>query len=118
MSDRRTSISALVICATRAARRSLSPKRIAAVAMVALLVAGAAAREVIGQRVEPGAVDLAILADQKGRADLDDEPAGGGQRPGGGGRGHRLFVRFFSLQGRLRLRLGSASFETRPFGPL
>ena len=34
MSDSSTSMSALVICATRAARRSLSPNRISAVATV------------------------------------------------------------------------------------
>ena len=47
-----------------------------------LLPPGAAAREIIDQRVEPGAVDLAILADQEGRADLDDQPLGLGQGRG------------------------------------
>jgi len=45
-----------------------------------VLVAAAATREVIDQRVEPGAVDLAILVDKQSRADLDDEPARRGQR--------------------------------------
>ena len=47
-----------------------------------LLPPSAAAREIIDQRVEPGAVDLAILADQEGRADLDDQPLGLGQGRG------------------------------------
>jgi len=48
-----------------------------------ILVAGAAARDVIDQRVQPGAMDLAILIDEQGRADLDDEPSRRGQRRGG-----------------------------------
>src|SRR5207253_3258828 len=45
-----------------------------------------AAREIIDQRVEPGAVDLAILANEQGRADLDHEPTRRGQRRCGCGR--------------------------------
>src|SRR5207248_3265573 len=45
MSDSRTSMSALTICATRAARRSLSPNRISAVAIVSFsLTTGTAPR--------------------------------------------------------------------------
>ena len=48
-----------------------------------LLPTGATAREVVDHRIEPGAVDLAILTDQKGRADLDDEALCCGERGSG-----------------------------------
>jgi hypothetical protein len=37
-----------------------------------VLATGAAAGEIVDQRIEPGAIDLAILTDEQGRADLHD----------------------------------------------
>src|SRR5260221_10305810 len=45
-----------------------------------ILTAGAAAREILHQRLEPGAADIAArLVDEEGGADLDDQPARGGE---------------------------------------
>src|SRR5437762_171403 len=46
-----------------------------------VLAAGAVAGDVRHERVKPGAADVAgRLVDEQGRADLDDEAAGGGER--------------------------------------
>src|SRR5439155_25189559 len=50
-----------------------------------LLLAAAAARDVVRQRVEPVAPDLAVVIHQQSRADLDDKPPCPGQRGSGGG---------------------------------
>jgi hypothetical protein len=42
-----------------------------------------AAGKIVHQRIEPGAVDLAILTDQQGRADLDHEALCCGERGSG-----------------------------------
>src|SRR6185437_2237687 len=47
-----------------------------------LLPPRAAPHHVLGQRVEPGLFDLAGVLDQEGRADFDDQPAGGCERLG------------------------------------
>ncbi len=75
----------------------LEPQRAAAQAQMAapdrdrpggdddhLLAAPSAARDVVDQRVEPGAADLAVLADQQRRADLQDDPARRDERRGRG----------------------------------
>ncbi len=75
-----------------------------------LLAAPAAACDIVDQRIEPVATDLAVIRDQQCRADLQHEAACRNQRRGRGGvvasrrRGRRARYR--------------ASFETRPSGPL
>src|SRR5207245_549848 len=51
-----------------------------------VLAAAAAARQIIDPRIEPGAVDLALLIDEQGRPDLDHQPPRLCEGGGGGGR--------------------------------
>src|SRR5271155_5648035 len=78
MSDSSTSMSALVICATRAASRSLSPKRISAVAIVSFSLtsgtAPSASNCAKGARVEVAAPFFGILRGQENLRDGDAVP--------------------------------------------
>ena len=79
MSESSTSVSALIICATRAASRSLSPKRISAVATVSFsLITGTApsASSVLERRarVEVAAALLGVVGRQQDLRDGDAVP--------------------------------------------
>ncbi len=74
MSDSSTSMSALVICATRAASRSLSPKRISAVAIVSFSLTTGTAPERQQLREGRARVEVAapLLGVVRGQQDLRD----------------------------------------------
>src|SRR6185437_4239845 len=73
MSDSRTSMSALVICATRAARRSLSPKRISAVAIVSFSLTTGTAPSA-NNCAEVAAALLGVVGGQQDLRDCDAVP--------------------------------------------
>ena len=102
MSDSSTSMSALIICATRAASRSLSPKRISAVAIVSFSLTTGTAPSASSwregrARVEVAAAFLGVVGRQQDLRDGDAVPAerlliGMGEADLAGGGGGLLFL--------------------------